>query len=122
MSDPRMPSPTYPQNAPYTVNGYRVYRPMVASKKQRKGLASLILGVVGMLLAYFVPVIAISLGIVAIIVGVGCVKKERDDRPQKVMGTLGLIFGSLAVVGALVITGVALVKLYSLSKALMIYG
>ena len=122
MSDPRMPSSPYPQNAPYTVNGYRVYRPMVTSKKQKKGLVSLILSAVGMLLAYFVPVIAIALGIVAIVLGVGCVKKNQEDRPQKIMGTLGLIFGGLAIVGSLVLTCVALVKLYSLIKSLMYYG
>ena len=122
MRDPRMPLPTYPQNAPGTVNGYRVYRPMAVSKKQRKGLASLILGMIAMALAYVIPALAISLGIIAVVFGVGCVKKGQEEHTQRVMGALGLFFGSLAVVGSLVIIGVTVAKLFRLAKALMPYG
>ncbi len=60
------------------------------------GIASLVCGIVGIVLSFFgvTALISLALGIVALILGV----KARKDEATKGMGTAGLVLGIITVV------------------------
>ena len=60
------------------------------------GIASLVCGIVGIVLSFFgiTALVSLALGIVALVLGV----KARKDEAAKGMGTAGLVLGIITVV------------------------
>lgn len=92
--------PYPPQPDPYASAGYPPQPP--APQRKGFGIASMVVGIVGVLLA-FIPIIGIAsfvLGLVAIGLGIFAVIKRRG----KGQGIAGIITGAVALVVALVVT------------------
>ena len=77
---------------------------------------------VGLALAYFTPALALPLGIIAIVFGIGGRKGAQGDQRERLFGLLGLIFGILATVGSVVVAVVTAVRFIELLRELMDLG
>ena len=119
---PQVPAGTYAPQGAYGQSAYPGYRPPVVPKKSKKGLTAFVLGLVGLALAYFTPALALPLGIIAIVFGIGGRKGAQGDQRERLFGLLGLIFGILATVGSVVVAVVTAVRFIELLRELMDLG
>ncbi|MBR4308224.1 MAG: DUF308 domain-containing protein [Oscillospiraceae bacterium] len=116
----------YEQCAPQIQGGPCYTAPMQAvpygfrqppqAKKSNKGIVSFVCSLVALALAYFIPIVSVMLGIIAIILGFEEFKNGKAEDKGRSLAILGLVFGILAVIVSVAIAVAALDKYLGLQK------
>ncbi len=109
-----IPGGNYGQAYYYGQTPVQGYRLPPIPKKSRKGLSSMIFGILALTSAYFIPIVSCVLGIIALVFGVQTVKDKKAHEQERIFGIAGLVFGAMGILVSLVLTIVTFVKFFDL--------
>jgi hypothetical protein len=109
MTDPLTPDPTTPPAPPVAP----AYAPVATGAKKALSLTSFILGIASVVL-FITSWFALLLGIAAVVIGF--IARSREPGAPKWMSLLGLIFGFVGIVIAILVLVIAAIALASLNN------
>ena len=80
---------------------------------------ALVCGILSAALGYFIPVIAIPLGIIAIVFGISAIRSAKRSGRGMAVAVIALILGLLGAVGSLVNGIITLARLFELIEQVL---
>ncbi len=121
-NSPNPYSPDY-----YKANGYGApyasqLPPRIPVRKNRKPVTSLILGSVAMVVLYFIPFVAMVLGIIALCIGFSGLRQGELSKGKRACGIIGLVLGSISLLLSVAMLFTLLVLSIRAIDALEIFG
>ena len=117
-ADPYGQQPYYGQVDPQGFYSYYP-RPVQPRRKEQKGNVALVCGILSAVLGYFIPVIAIPLGIIAIVFGISAIRSAKRSGRGMAVAVIALILGLLGAVGSLVNGIITLARLFELIEQVL---
>ena len=117
-ADPYGQQPYYGQVDPQGFYSYYP-RPVQPRRKEQKGNVALVCGILSAALGYFIPVIAIPLGIIASVFGISAIRSAKRSGRGMAVAVIALILGLLGAVGSLVNGIITLARLFELIEQVL---
>ena len=117
-ADPYGQQPYYGQVDPQGFYSYYP-RPVQPRRKEQKGNVALVCSILSAALGYFIPVIAIPLGIIAIVFGISAIRSAKRSGRGMAVAVIALILGLLGAVGSLVNGIITLARLFELIEQVL---